>query len=288
MTIFKADPNLLPESLKFCGHTNKWIPLAFNLSRCSACGSVADKKAYLDFQKKILYDASYPEKRSHFDPYVGECKVDTLKSWLQKLDLDVKGMRVCEVGFGAGYTLKALMKLGGHVTGIEVVKENLEFAASLGIPKENLVNFNDLDRVNPNQFDLWIFQDSFEHLLNPKDFLFWLSKNSKPSCKILIVAPQADSISFKILGPLWPHLIEDHVFHWSKQGIVKFFSSFGFFESASFNPKKVVSLSTLMNHLGHFSKFSPTLMTRIQKFLPQYSVKFNIGEMGILFSRKKS
>ena len=70
--------------------------------------------------------------------------------------------------------------------------------------------------------DLWLFQDSFEHIPDPAAFVAWMTASSAPNAEILLVAPRADSLSRRMMGRWWPHKLPDHQFHWSRAGLVAF------------------------------------------------------------------
>src|SRR5579862_904559 len=84
--------------------------------QCRQCGSFWDLDSR---QSQVAYDASYPVKRGHFDPWVGALKVRSLKAWLRVTDLTLAGKHVCEAGFGGGTCLPFLTETARKVTGIE-------------------------------------------------------------------------------------------------------------------------------------------------------------------------
>lgn len=233
-------------------------------------------------ESKFEYASDYPRERNHFDREVGRLKVKTLNDWIKKSGINPAGKRICEVGFGGGYTLKDLMRTGEHVFGIEIIKENIEHAVLLGCQRSHVFDAANLPTQLPEKIELWIFEDSFEHIEDPANFVAWMERNSAASCAILVVAPQAGSLSERVLGKLWPHRIPDHFFHWSKRGIVEFMSKHGFRVAKEFFPAKYVSLSMLVRHvLIKFGRRGVFVLPRPINF----NFKFNLGEMGIVFEK---
>jgi hypothetical protein len=266
-----------------CGHAASFFSQQGHKGRCKFCGSYWD----LDFaDKKFNYAASYPTDRGHFDTAIGENKVKSLIRWLSLLNVDLSKLTMVEIGFGGGATLRYFHSKSKFAYGIETIPANISHAAELGVPSSQLFNFDQLPQNLPAAIDLWVFLDSFEHLPDPHTFLTWMS-SARRSSRILMVLPQAGSWSDRLLGRLWPHKLPDHSFHWSKTGLSEFLLKFGFRLDKEFSPKKVVTINAVLAHAAH--KFNWPPLARLSKvklvswlFPPIY---WNIGEMGLLFSR---
>lgn len=248
------------------------------------CGSFIDLSSS---SIKFTYDESYPDQRHHDDPSVGKLKVKTLRAWLGPLDLVPADSHVCEVGFGSGSTLKYLIHTARRVYGIEAIDKNVERAAQMGVSKDNLFHFSRRPDLLPEKIDLWLFLDSFEHLEDPGAFLEWMVPNSSVSSRILIVCPRADSWSQKLLGRFWPHRRPDHTFHWSKKGLVELMEKKGFLLEKSFFPLKFVPLRTVLFYIDHYVH-TRLNHSRLYPLVPNMALPFNIGEMGLLFIRKRA
>lgn len=264
-----------------CGHaapstTARWLRKA----RCPRCASFWDLDAVAG---KFEYEDSYSQKRRHFDREVGELKRMTLERWLTQLEIDCEGVAACEVGFGGAHCLKYLSDNGSDAFGIEAADANLRHAGEMGIPRERLFRFDRLPDALPAKIGFWLFLDSFEHLPSPREFLRWVRRNSARRARILLVAPQAGSFSERVLGRFWPHRLPDHSFHWSKAGISECFAEAGFSLEREFRPKKIISPKMVTCHLAHFCGVD--LDARLVGYLPDWSVPFNIGQMGMVFAR---
>lgn len=267
-----------------CGHNQ---PLAVTRSykaSCPECGSFWDKDFLPDH---ATYDRSYPERRSHFDPAIGALKVRTLRYWMRKLGIRTAELAVCEVGFGGGFCLSHLRTTSRRVFGVEAIRENIEHAVQLGIDPDSLYQAGTLPTALVEKVDLWIFQDSFEHLDDPGQFLMWMVKNSSARSKILLVAPNGGSLSEKILRRWWPHKVSDHRFHWSKKGLIDFFSRHGFIVGDSFFPGKYLSLRMVLAHVA----VKTGGLKRMEPWLSRFPLRdcaflFNVGEMGLLLRKR--
>lgn len=236
----------------------------------------------------FVYDDSYPQLRAHFDPLVGKHKVSTLWYWLKLNDITPEALTICEVGFGAGFCLAALRGLSKRVFGVEAVRQNIEHATRLGLARESLYHMERLPPLLPEPVDFWIFQDSFEHLDDPQRFLKWMISNSSSHSRILVVAPKGGGLSQKLLGRWWPHKMNDHRFHWTESGLRDFFSRNGFVMERSFLPLKYVSPGMLITHVLLKTGWRRQNPPRRWRRFFEYSILFNIGEMGLIFRRDSS
>ena len=243
---------------------------------CRACGSFWDVESRA---ADVVYDERYPEQRGHFDPRVGALKVGTLKRWLGAAGIDLAGKHVCEVGFGGGSCIAYLERSAGRVTGLEANAFALERVRASGVTADLLV----VDRLPgrlPVPVDLWLFQDSFEHIPEPAPFVDWLCASSAPAAEILLVAPRADSMSQRLLGRYWPHKLPDHCFHWSRRGLIEFMARRGFALRTEFSPLKLVSPAMIVAHCAHKAGRAHG---RLRLRSGRLAVPFNFGEMGIVF-----
>jgi len=262
-----------------CGHGGAGLRAAGHRIRCGTCASFFDRDS---LRQDFVYDASYPAGRGHFDPEVGAMKVRSLERWLHAVGVEPAGLVVCEVGFGGGHCLRWLADRAAHAFGVEAVEANLEHARNLGLA--DLLRFGDCREPLSRPVDLWLFQDSFEHLPDPAHFLRWLVASSAPAARVFLVAPEADSASERWLGALWPHRLPDHRFHWSRDGIEEFFRAHGFRKRAEFRPTKTVSGAMLLTHLTLTLPFLRPL-ARGSRWLRGVRLDFNLGEMGLVLER---
>jgi methyltransferase family protein len=253
--------------------------VAFRLV-CGVCGSFWDMESRA---AHVQYDARYPAERGHFDPRVGALKVRTLRHWLKAAHVRLDGKRVCEVGFGGGSCLPFLATRARCVLGIEANAATIAHARAGGVAAE-LMLVDELPARLDVPVDLWLFQDAFEHIPEPGPFIDWVGANSSPGAEILVVAPRADSLSQHLMGRMWLHKLPDHLFHWSKAGLIEFMANRAFMIRAEFFPLKFVSPQMALAHALH----KAGLNEGRRKWLAgaALAVPFNFGEMGLVFRRR--
>jgi hypothetical protein len=246
---------------------------------CGVCGSFWDVESR---EAKVAYDEQYPAKRGHFDPRVGALKVRSLERWLRNSGARLEGKHVCEVGFGGGSCLPYLTQHARKVSGIEANASAIDRVRESGTTAELLL-VESLPARLREPVDLWLFQDSFEHIPQPAGFVDWMVANSSANAEILMVLPRADSTSQRLLGRLWPHKLPDHEFHWSQPGLVEFLSRRGFVLQRSFFPIKFASPQMVLAHLVH--KVGGSDRAREWFAGTRLAFPLNFGEMGLLLRR---
>jgi hypothetical protein len=245
--------------------------------RCPACTTRVRNEP----SPAEVYGNDYPAARGHHDLAVGRCKARTLERWLAELGIAVAGRVVCEIGFGGAACLAALQEGGATVLGLEPVPANRAHAQSLGIPSAHVFDVDPLPAL-PRKPDLWLLQDSFEHVPDPNALARWMAHESSPSARALLVAPDAESLSRRLMGPLWLHEVPDHRVHYSRSGVASIFARAGFRVVRAFRPVKLVSLAMAWSHLRVLAG-APAAAR--EGSLSGARVWFNLGEMGLLLER---
>jgi len=200
---------------------------------------------------------------------------------------DLSQMVVCEVGFGGGFCLRHLHTLARKAYGVEIVESSIDHAHALGIPRDHLLHSERLPQILPDPVDLWIFQDSFEHIPGPGVFVNWAIANSTKETGMMVVAPCASSWSDRVFGRLWLHRVPEHHFHWSIQGLTRFFSVRNFEVTTSFYPWKYISIEVALRHFFILANLNKDNLLNYSSggILSKATLKFNIGEFGLVFRR---
>jgi hypothetical protein len=256
--------------------------ISLNWIHCPDCGSMVRQSAR---QGLPNYDDQYPNQRGHYDPLVGEGKKRSLQRWLSELSIRPENEVICEVGFGAGWGLQMLHEQGAYVMGLEPIAANREHAEKLGIPAGGLFDVDPLPSL-PRKPSLWLFLDSFEHVPDPSTLLVWLGQESSPTkAMVLLVSPDAGSLSRRIMGPLWPFHGPDHWVHYTLKGVKGLFGRQGFHMIRKFEPTKFLPMDLVIQYvrLAH-----PRLKFIIPQWFPQWRFWIRMGQMGLVFQHNES
>lgn len=248
---------------------------------CGVCDSFWDLDS---LAAEPAYDADYPEKRGHFDPGVGALKVRSLDHWVKVSGVQLAGAHVCEVGFGGGSCLPYLAERARKLTGLEANQVTIDHARATGV-KATLLDVRGLPTLD-EPVDLWLFQDSFEHIPDPTTFTKWMVANSSDRAEILIVLPRGDSLSRRLMGRFWPHKLPDHQFHWSRAGLIEFMNRHGFAVERQFFPLKFASPQMVLAHFLH--KMGAFAKVRAWMGSARLAVPINFGELGLRLQRRRT
>jgi hypothetical protein len=102
---------------------------------------------------------------------------------------------------------------------------------------------------------------------------------------VLLVAPDAGSLSRRIMGSLWPFHGPDHWVHYTLKGVKELFGRQGFQMVKKFEPTKFLPMNLVIQYirLAH-----PRLKFIIPQRFPQWRFWIRMGQMGLLFQRNES
>lgn len=163
-------------------------------ARAGKLKSFASRKRneYALFERGILGKLLYAIRRPTV-PFESLRKFKTLKK-----------ETVLDVGCGAGQFARYLTELGIDVTGIDpFIERDLVLDDRLKILKRTLVDFK---RETDLQFDLIMFNHSFEHMPDPEEALKAASELIRSSGTIMIRIPTVTSYAWKHYRTDWVQL----------------------------------------------------------------------------------
>jgi SAM-dependent methyltransferase len=149
------------------------------------------------------------------------------KKFIERSKKLPKGLKILDIGCGAGEFIAELEKLGFEVFGIDFDKKAVQIAKNnfglKNIFPESLDEF--LERKDFEKFDIITFFEVLEHMDNPVTFIENLQKALKPDGKIIFSVPSRER--FLVNSNKWdfpPH----HFTRWEKKSIENIFSKHGF------------------------------------------------------------
>ena len=107
----------------------------------------------------------------------------------QLKDRKISDLEILDIGCGGGLICEPLCRLGGKVTGIDFVKNNINVATAHSKLKKLKINYycQDIENLKINKkYDLIIIFEVLEHLDDWKLFITKITKNLKLNGKIII------------------------------------------------------------------------------------------------------
>lgn len=261
--------------------------------RCSKCRSLYLGASPSESALAGLYTSiDYAEQRGHTeDEAVAACKAATTSAYLRMLrDHAPPGRRYLEVGCSAGIALATAAAEGWESHGVEVSAGAA--AAARQRPGVRSVHAGTvLEAEFPSGgVDVVTLFDVIEHIDPPLPTLRRIYDLLADGGLILLVTPDGDSPSARLLGARWPHLFPEHVVCFSRDALVGLLVEVGFeILDVAFAWKRV-NLNMLVRHARlHPETVGAGLLARLGGLLPaalaNAMLPFNIGEFYVIARR---
>ena len=236
---------------------------------------------------KSVYDSEYLVRRGHDQEGTGifRAKVATARHYLAMAERVVRKGALLEVGCSTGILLKEALERGWEVHGVEV-NATAASMASRAVMSDTIESRPVRPDMFPGKlFSLILLMDVIEHIDDPVGCLTILKAKLAPAGVILMVTPDAGSLSLSLLGGGWPHLMPEHTRLYSRRSMDKLLETCGLGRISSGWARKYVSAGVLVRHLEcHPDVFlARELRALLGRLLPEHTVfPFNIGEMYVL------
>jgi len=140
--------------------------------------------------------------------------------------MNVAGKRILEVGCGSGAILKYLHDSGADVKGIDLSREYLEY----GRARYNLdlSNTDLFDLPDSHEFDLVIYSDVLEHVLEPRAHLSKIKKLLKENGQLYIKVPGIKNLYRPYLADFLKSIQNAHVCYYSLATLRNLMENCGF------------------------------------------------------------
>jgi len=228
-----------------CGG-GSWRPLRLQLHgvrfvSCLSCGSYFQNPRPSDSALRAAYNPDYYQTGStdsgYDDYYAYQHELgSTAKEvwqWVGSVAGPIAG-RILDVGCGSGEFLRAVGK--GELTariGLDLVKprdgSGFDFVRAY-FPQTPF---------SEEVFDFVIFNDSFEHLCDPKEGLREAARLLRPGGWLLINVPDRENWTARLSGRNWISFKREHLFLPSRQALTRLLDSSGF-EVAARRPSRML------------------------------------------------
>lgn len=163
---------------------------------CINCGLVwVDPQPTIERTEKFYASEYRKQYKKAFQPKHKHCYRETLRAIDRNtrfLSVYRDGMRVLDVGAGAGFFAYVLQRIGILIDGIEPNEEYANYARSnlhLNTIRTGFLR----DLTTENQYDLITINHVFEHLPNPREAMVQMHKLLKKGGHVLMEIPNIEA-----------------------------------------------------------------------------------------------
>lgn len=279
-----------------CGsshQTNHLLFEGYSYKKCNHCSLVfLDKDFTPAPAENNIYNQDYIEKRGHdaLNSNIAKAKNITAVHYLNLLEKLIPKGNLLEIGCSTGITLKAAEASGWRVYGVEINQAAIDIARErLNIQTIKLGPLNQKMFID-NFFSAVLMFDVLEHLRYPLTHIEIVRNKLKQRGLVLIITPNINSLSAKLLKDKWPHLFLEHVCLYSPKSLQYLLERNGFKIIKMSWAVKFVSLNMITYHLKNhphllFSKPLLFILSRLKLF-ENIIFPLNIGEICVLAEKQ--
>jgi ubiquinone/menaquinone biosynthesis C-methylase UbiE len=165
-----------------------------------------------------------------------------------------KDKRLLDVGTGSGFLLDVAKSMGFDCYGVEISKYSAS-VADKKFPGKIFVGRLDSAHYKSAFFDVITLTDFLEHINNPCDIFGEVDRILKPGGLVLIITPDSDSLTRKLMGANWFQYKFEHIFYWNKRSLGFLLKRFNFKLLLFRNNKKRFNLTYYYFYFKQYSFF---------------------------------
>lgn len=200
-----------------------------------------------------------------------------------------------EVGCGGGNQLQSMSDLGWQVHGIDIDQKAVDGCLARGLPASSQT-LRELHAAG-RKFDAIVMSHVIEHVHKPEDMIRQCYELLNPGGKLVLITPNVQSFSHKLLGKAWLPLDPPrHLTLFNMKSLSKIMKASGFdaesgssirFSDGSF----VASLSIALTGQAKMNEYSRAVswFAKVYQFLHflAYSFSKKLGEELVMIGTKK-
>jgi 2-polyprenyl-3-methyl-5-hydroxy-6-metoxy-1,4-benzoquinol methylase len=182
--------------------------------RCRRCGLVFYNPRPGEAAVKALYSEGY-----FIQEYPSEAARDSLAlahRRLARLEHDVLGRVLVDVGCGVGWFVMAARQRGWQAIGVDPSPAAVRAAGEKGIPVFH-ANLSDLSPPGVPPADVLTMWDVLEHLTNPVEGLRHAKAWLREGGLIAIQTQNVSGLAFARMRHRWGQFVDAHLYHFSSQ-----------------------------------------------------------------------
>ncbi len=186
---------------------------------------------------------------------------------------------ILDVGCGLGYLLSFLKDYDAE--GVEIST----FAQAIAEKRTGKKIYASLKETK-KKYDALIFYDSFEHIGDQEQLMKDIHQLLSSEGKVIVIMPDASSITAKLMGIYWIEYKKDHILFYSKKAIKMQLQNHGFKHLLIQSVWKTVTLYYLLSYI---SFFHAGFLKKVRALLPSpilnIPISLPIGQMLVVFEK---
>lgn len=201
----------------------------YNLVICNRCQTGFIHPIPTEEKLEQYYSNIYWENKIDYSADATHYDTEYINRLIKKYSPETKS--VLEIGCGGGLLLNGLKKLGYEVSGQDLSKESARKVKE--IFDIEVIN-SPLSKITQTNLDCVILRHVLEHSITPKTDLENIMQRLSEDGIAIIITPNMQSITSKILGTLWEWYIPPiHAFYFSQNSFKNFYCDILHFETRS-------------------------------------------------------
>jgi SAM-dependent methyltransferase len=230
----------------------------YALKRCASCelqlfDPQPDDPTLAHIYRREYYDAW----GLHDDaPSTRDLKLATFGRLLAPVRATASGSpRLLDCGAATGYLMEKAQELGMEPYGVELSRFGAETIARRFGPGRVFCGPFDqtgFEGIDHEFFDVITMIDFIEHVRDPMGTLKTALNLLKPGGQLVILTPNAGSLSRRVMGPKWLHYKVEHLFYFSPRSLTRALHRAGFTDVRVGRAWKVMNLHYLAHQLGTY------------------------------------
>jgi len=254
--------------------------------RQCACGMVFLSPQPSPEQLREIYGSDYYLSlgiSGQDDEAVRGMKKETFRRQFEAIAAGAKPGRVLDVGCASGFFMEAATEAGWEAYGVELSG----FAAELARSRfGDRVRHGTLEEAGyPDAFfDVVTLFDLLEHVPDPRSFLAEVRRVLRPGGRLLLVLPNAASLSARLMGRHWSHYNAEHLHYFTPETVAVLLCACGFEVEGVASAPKCLNLAYIFNQ---FRRYPSALVTPLrviaERLLPNRmksrNLRLHCGEM---------
>ena len=249
--------------------------------RCGGCGLI-----YLDdyaADRSHIYGDDYTVWGRSSEPdeaIIGGSKRSAFREQLNALrpHVEPEGKKLLDIGTGRGYLLDVAREMGFDCHGLDI-SAYAAGKASAGFPGRIFRGRLEEAGYADAAFDVVTMTDFLEHISDPAGLMAEARRVLKPGGLLLIITPDTDSLTRKLLGCRWFQYKYEHVIYWNRRSLDQLLERFSLRPLLARNNIKRFSVAYYRHYFRKYSLLGPfsRLFLAVFPLLPVRMRNFYFG-----------